>query len=65
MFFAGFLDVSNDLDDLKQGTKLEFPIWLSHPLNIIQGSLLNIELPKVYKDSYRFVHLYQRKRERE
>ncbi|XP_046833026.1 DNA replication complex GINS protein PSF3 [Vespa crabro] len=49
----GFLDISNNSDDLKQGTKLEFPIWLTHPLNIIQGSLINIELPKVYKDSYR------------
>ncbi|XP_035718146.1 DNA replication complex GINS protein PSF3-like isoform X2 [Vespa mandarinia] len=49
----GFLDISNDSDDLKQGTKLEFPVWLTHPLNIIQGSLINIELPKVYKDSYR------------
>lgn len=49
----GFLDVSSESDDLKEGTKLEFPIWLAHPLNTIQGSIVNIDLPKVYKENYR------------
>ncbi|KAJ0174045.1 hypothetical protein K1T71_010191 [Dendrolimus kikuchii] len=49
----GFLDPSAADDDLKAGTNAEIPIWLAESLYTRRPPLVNVELPKTYKDSYR------------
>ncbi|KAM3957201.1 DNA replication complex GINS protein PSF3-like [Aphomia sociella] len=49
----GFLDPSSTEDDLKTGTNVEIPLWLAESLYSRRPPLVNIELPKIYKDAYR------------
>ncbi|XP_066594338.1 DNA replication complex GINS protein PSF3 [Prorops nasuta] len=49
----GYLDVSSESQDLKSGTKLELPFWAAYDLNVLHGSIVNVDIPKVYKDGYR------------
>ncbi|XP_051176312.1 DNA replication complex GINS protein PSF3 [Leptopilina boulardi] len=56
----GFLDPSSETQDLKVGTKIEFPFWLVKPLNksLLRNNrnpkILVIEdIPKIYKEAYR------------
>lgn len=49
----GFLDPSAAEDDLKADTNTEIPIWLAESLYTRTPPLVNVELPKTYKESYR------------
>ncbi|KAF7996266.1 hypothetical protein HCN44_001898 [Aphidius gifuensis] len=49
----GFLDVSTDEEDLKKGTKLEFPFWLAQTMGCRRTPIVSIEIPKYYKEGYR------------
>ncbi|CAH0590168.1 unnamed protein product [Chrysodeixis includens] len=49
----GFLDPSAADDDLKAGTNVEIPLWLAESLYARRPPLVTVELPKIYKDSYR------------
>ncbi|CAL7941990.1 unnamed protein product [Xylocopa violacea] len=49
----GFLDSSSRTDDLKVGSKVEFPLWLAEPLKNLQNSVVSIDIPKIYKEGYR------------
>ncbi|XP_047997380.1 DNA replication complex GINS protein PSF3 [Leguminivora glycinivorella] len=49
----GFLDPSAAEDDLKAGSNLDVPLWLAEALNSRRPPLLNVDLPKIYKDAYR------------
>ncbi|XP_075981267.1 DNA replication complex GINS protein Psf3 [Anticarsia gemmatalis] len=49
----GFLDPSAAEDDLKAGTNVEIPLWLAESLYSRRPPLVSVELPKIYKDSYR------------
>nr|XP_031829214.1 DNA replication complex GINS protein PSF3 [Nomia melanderi] len=49
----GFLDSSSTSDNLTVGAKVEFPLWMAGPLKKLQPPVLNIELPKIYKEGYR------------
>ncbi|XP_034944077.1 DNA replication complex GINS protein PSF3 [Chelonus insularis] len=49
----GFLDVTSDSPDLKKGTKLELPFWLAQSLHCRRRPIVSVEIPKVYKESYR------------
>ncbi|CAH0713232.1 unnamed protein product, partial [Brenthis ino] len=49
----GFLDPSASEDDLKIGTNLEIPLWLAESLYIRRPPLVSVELPKIYKETYR------------
>ncbi|CAH0401365.1 unnamed protein product [Chilo suppressalis] len=49
----GFLDPSAVDDDLKAGTNVEIPLWLAESLHSRRSPLVAIDLPKIYKDTYR------------
>ncbi|XP_038211345.1 DNA replication complex GINS protein PSF3 [Zerene cesonia] len=49
----GFLDPSCTEEDLKAGTNLEIPLWLAESLSSRRPPLANVDLPKVYKETYR------------
>ncbi|XP_012253168.1 DNA replication complex GINS protein PSF3 [Athalia rosae] len=49
----GFLDVSSESPDLQPGTKLDLPHWLAFPLNAPERRIVNITVPKIYKESYK------------
>ncbi|CAG9137090.1 hypothetical protein JYU34_014568 [Plutella xylostella] len=49
----GFLDPSAAEDDLKAGSNVEIPLWLSESLYSRRPPLVSVELPKIYKDAYR------------
>ncbi|CAG4947559.1 unnamed protein product [Colias eurytheme] len=49
----GFLDPSCTDEDLKAGTNLEIPLWLAESLSSRRPPLCNVDLPKVYKETYR------------
>ncbi|KAL0107810.1 hypothetical protein PUN28_014826 [Cardiocondyla obscurior] len=51
----GFLDPSSESEDLKQGTKLEFPLWSAQQLN--EKSVVTVDIPKTYKKGYREILL--------
>jgi len=53
--YIGFLDLSSESEDLKPGAKLELPLWLAQPLNKVRESIVSIDIPKTYKEGYRFV----------
>lgn len=38
---------------MKAGTNVEIPLWLAESLYARRPPLVNVELPKTYKDSYR------------
>lgn len=50
---SGFLDPSASEDDLKAGTNVEIPLWLAESLHSRRPPLVAVDLPKIYKDSYR------------
>lgn len=50
---SGFLDPSAAEDDLKAGTNVEIPLWLAESLYSRRPPLVTVDLPKIYKDSYR------------
>ncbi|KAK1123753.1 hypothetical protein K0M31_008448 [Melipona bicolor] len=49
----GFLDSSCQSENLKVGTKVEFPLWLAEPLKNLQNSVVSVDIPKIYKEGYR------------
>lgn len=49
----GYIDSSSDEEDLKPGTKLELPLWLAQKLHASQRPIVNIDIPKVYKEAFR------------
>ncbi|XP_032519864.2 DNA replication complex GINS protein PSF3 [Danaus plexippus] len=49
----GFMDPSATEDDLKAGTNVEIPIWLAESLHARRPPLVSVELPKIYKETYR------------
>lgn len=49
----GFLDLSSESEHLKPGTKLELPLWLAQPLNMAKESIVNVDIPKTYREGYR------------
>lgn len=53
ILFSGFLDVTTKGRDLQEGTKLELPFWLAHPLHERARPIISIDLPKFYKEGYR------------
>lgn len=56
--YIGFLDLSSESEDLKPGAKLELPLWLAQPLNKVRESIVSVDIPKTYKEGYRFVLVY-------
>ena len=56
LFFtiSGVLDPSAESTALEEGTVLELPYWLVSAL--INEDSVDIELPKVYRDSYRYLN---------
>jgi len=50
----GFLDPSSESEDLKSGTKVELPLWLAQPLNVAKESIVSVDIPKTYKEGYRY-----------
>ncbi|XP_061775896.1 DNA replication complex GINS protein PSF3 [Nerophis ophidion] len=51
----GFLEKSSDSSDIPEGTKMEFPLWLSKGLYEQNKGMLSVELPKVYREGWRTV----------
>ncbi|XP_045778069.1 DNA replication complex GINS protein PSF3 [Maniola jurtina] len=49
----GFLDPSAVDDDLKAGTNVEIPLWLAEYLYIKRPPIVSVDLPKIYKETYR------------
>lgn len=49
----GFLDPSATESDLKAGTNIEIPLWLAESLYTRRPPLLSVDLPKIYKETYR------------
>lgn len=49
----GFLDPSAADVDLKAGCSVEIPLWLAESLYSRRPPLVSVELPKIYKESYR------------
>lgn len=50
---SGFLDPSATEDDLKAGTNVEIPLWLAESLHSRRPPLVNVDLPRIYKEAYR------------
>ncbi|XP_046970544.1 DNA replication complex GINS protein PSF3 [Vanessa cardui] len=49
----GFLDPSAAENDLKAGTNIEIPLWLAESLYSRRPPLVSVDLPKIYKETYR------------
>ncbi|CAH2089685.1 unnamed protein product [Euphydryas editha] len=49
----GFLDPSATENDLKAGTNIEIPLWLAESLYTRRPPLVSVDLPKIYKETYR------------
>ncbi|KOC64296.1 DNA replication complex GINS protein PSF3 [Habropoda laboriosa] len=49
----GFLDTSSQTEDIKVGSKVEFPLWLAESLKSLQNSVVSVDIPKIYKEGYR------------
>lgn len=50
---SGNLNPSTVDKDLKAGTYLELPLWLSQEISLSRQPVVAPELPKIYKESYR------------
>lgn len=53
----GFLDPGSDRSNLPAGTKLELPYWVVEGLRVGRQPLVNMQLPKTYKETYREILL--------
>uniref|UniRef100_A0A8D8UPY3 DNA replication complex GINS protein PSF3 n=1 Tax=Cacopsylla melanoneura TaxID=428564 RepID=A0A8D8UPY3_9HEMI len=54
--FSGFLDSGSQNQDLEAGAKLDLPYWtakLFHSLNSSNAKIIEITLPKIFKENYR------------
>lgn len=51
----GFIDQTSDEDDIQEGTKLELPLWLAAALRGRRRAIVNVDLPKQYREAYRDV----------
>jgi GINS complex subunit 3 len=51
----GFIDQASDEDDIREGAKLELPLWLAAALKSRRQAIVSVELPKQYRQSYRDV----------
>ncbi|CAK9806409.1 DNA replication complex GINS protein PSF3 [Anthophora plagiata] len=49
----GFLDSSSQTENIKVGSKIEFPLWLAESLKSLQNSVVSIDIPKIYTEGYR------------
>ncbi|KAJ8042254.1 DNA replication complex GINS protein PSF3 [Holothuria leucospilota] len=51
----GFLNPSNEGDDIIPGTKLDLPLWLAGGLGLHgrRRNIVSVDLPKVYKSNMR------------
>ncbi|CAG9855993.1 unnamed protein product [Phyllotreta striolata] len=49
----GHLNSSSVDVDLQEGTVMEFPLWLVNEVCVSRVPILNPDLPKIYKESYR------------
>lgn len=47
------MDPSATESDLKAGTNIEIPLWLAESLFTRRPPLLSVDLPKIYKETYR------------
>lgn len=47
------MDPSAPDDDLKAGTNLEISLWLAESLYTRRPPLVSVDLPKIYKETYR------------
>ena len=56
-FLLGYLNPSSDSDTLEIGVKLDLPLWLAKGLCSQKRHLISIDLPKQFKESYRYVSL--------
>ncbi|KAL1463472.1 hypothetical protein WDU94_015220 [Cyamophila willieti] len=53
---AGFLDSGSQNPDLEAGAKLDLPYWIAklfHSLNSNNAKIIEITLPKIFKENYR------------
>ena len=48
------MDPSCQSEDLQVGSKVEFPLWLADALKNLQNPAVNIDIPNIYKEGYRF-----------
>jgi GINS complex subunit 3 len=49
----GYLCISSKKDDITPKTKLDLPLWLADALCRRGESIINCEIPKIFKDSYK------------
>ncbi len=53
VYRLGFLDPSTNQEHLEVGTKLELPFWLAKVLCSRKKLIVNVELPKAYREAQR------------
>ena len=49
----GFLDHGSDNEHIEPATKMELPFWLAKELCARQRRIISVEIPKVYRETYR------------
>ncbi|VVD06043.1 unnamed protein product [Leptidea sinapis] len=49
----GYLDPSCPEEDLKEGTTTDIPLWLAESLSSRRPPLVSVDLPKIFKETYR------------
>ncbi|XP_053995922.1 DNA replication complex GINS protein PSF3 isoform X1 [Hylaeus anthracinus] len=48
-----FLDSSSQSENIKVGSKLEFPLWLAESLKNLQNPVVTVQIPNIFKEGYR------------
>lgn len=51
----GFLDKSGESDSIPEGSKMELSLWLAKGLYDKKRKIVSVDLPKIYKESWRTV----------
>ena len=53
VYRLGFLNKGSDKEHIEVGVSMELPVWLAVVLNSRRRHIISVELPKIYKESYR------------
>ena len=53
VYRLGFLNKGSEKEHIEVGVSMELPVWLAAVLNSRRRHIVSVELPKIYKESYR------------
>lgn len=55
VFNLGFLDPSQESQDLPSASQIELPLWAANPMSSQKRGFVSVKLPKYYGEKFRWV----------